>query len=251
MFPLESEASFGCGSGPWGDLQPSAPRRGPVGWTAEGPLEGRRYHHGAVRDAVLAGALELLADQGPDALTLRLLARRAGVSHTAVGKEFGGFPSVLAACAVAIYARLEAAQVEASGGVTDPLDAFRAMGRAYIAFAARHPGWMQFLGHPALGSVRDDPALATAARGPYQAVLGAIRRCHEAGAVREAPPEDLALLAWTAVHGFAMFFASGGALPAPHPAGGDAAELLLDQLYLGLRPLDAPPRTKEEGDCEA
>ena len=105
----------------------------------------RRYHHGSVRQTVVDAALVVLAEQGPDALTLRLLARKTGVSHTAVGKEFGGFPNVLACCAVAIHARLTAILVAAAAD-PDPLAAFRAAGAGYIRFASAAGGLGGFMG---------------------------------------------------------------------------------------------------------
>lgn len=202
----------------------------------------RRYHHGAVRETVLAAALERVARAGPDALSLRQLARDAGVSHTAVGKEFGGLPALVAATAIAIYLRLDQA-LKPTDPALGPLDAFREMGRAYIRFAVEHPGWMQFLGHPSLAALRDDAGFVTAANLPYSRVRDAIRRCCEAGVVRDDPPEQLAMLAWLAVHGFAMSVGAGDPLMVFVRAGQEpetAADLLLDQIYLGLRPLDGP-----------
>jgi AcrR family transcriptional regulator len=195
----------------------------------------RPYHHGHVRDAAVAEALRILATDGPDAITLRGVARATGLSHTAVGKEFGGLPAFFAACAATIYRELERSLRDGSCGHPDPLSAFRAMGSAYLRFAMQNPGWLGFLGHP-LVLESPDPALRSASRGPYAALRELVEACQAAGLVRGGPADHLALLVWSTVHGFAGVTTWGPPELLGARTREEWAETLLDELYFGLAP---------------
>lgn len=88
------------------------------------------YHHGDLRQTVLRAAGELLEKEGLKAITLRELARRAGVSHNAPYRHFPDRDSVLAALAA-----------EGFNMLGDALERrpMREMGEAYVEFALAHP----------------------------------------------------------------------------------------------------------------
>src|SRR6185295_8903280 len=94
----------------------------------------RSYHHGDLREAVLRTAGQMLEKQGVEALTLRQLAGRIGVSHNAPYRHFPDRESLLAALAAEGYAMLGAAQREAAAK-----QGLRGMGEAYVRFARQHP----------------------------------------------------------------------------------------------------------------
>ena len=95
----------------------------------------RPYHHGQLRQAILAAAVDALAESGPARLSLRELARRAGVSHAAPAHHFGDKAGLLTAVAVQGYELLG----DALGGAAATGD-FAEVGVAYVLFAASHPG---------------------------------------------------------------------------------------------------------------
>src|SRR5689334_19621575 len=94
----------------------------------------RSYHHGDLHSALLLTAGKMLEKEGLEALTLREVARRAGVSHSAPYRHFAEREALLAALAAEGFERLGAAQRKAAeaGGL-------RAMGEAYVAFALENP----------------------------------------------------------------------------------------------------------------
>ena len=103
--------------------------------------EGRRgYHHGNLREALIRGALELIADKGPAGFTVAEAARSAGVSPGAPYRHFRDRDELLADVAQRGFdlftAELERAWNE---GRPDPLRAFENLGRAYLAFARNEP----------------------------------------------------------------------------------------------------------------
>jgi AcrR family transcriptional regulator len=165
------------------------------------PPPGRPYHHGDLRRTVLTAATEVIAEQGPAALSLRGLARRAGVSHAAPAHHFGDKAGVLTALAVEGYTLLG----EALAGPDASVD-LREMGVRYVRFAATHPAHFAVMFRPDLHRP-DDPALV-AARERTAALL-------RTGVGSLAPdrydgdPALAALAAWLLAHGFATLWGSG------------------------------------------
>lgn len=101
----------------------------------------RSYHHGDLHSALIAAGLEALAHGSADALSLRALAREAGVSATAVYRHFPDKEALLAALALAGFDRMAAAQQAASRAAAGQgaIAAFSASGAAYVRFAILNP----------------------------------------------------------------------------------------------------------------
>jgi AcrR family transcriptional regulator len=155
---------------------------------------GSAYHHGELRPALLRAAARVLEKEGPAALSLRGLARRAGVSHNAPYRHFADREALLAALAADGFRLLGEALAGASG---------RAMGEAYVRFALEHPQRfrLMFGGHLSMARHRE---LGEAAAHPYQALLDAFRTQPSI-----AEPEKAAAAAWSLVHGLAHLLLEG------------------------------------------
>jgi AcrR family transcriptional regulator len=122
----------------------------------------RPYHHGALRDALLDDAQLLLAEQGRAAVSLRELARRAGVSHSAPERHFASRQSLLDALAVRGFTLLAEAIRHAVADHGDSLeDRFRAAARAYVSFALENTALIELMF--ASKADRTDDAITTAA----------------------------------------------------------------------------------------
>lgn len=136
----------------------------------------------------------MLEREGPGALSLRELARCAGVSHNAPYRHFADREALLAALASEGFRLLG----EALGGASG-----RAMGEAYVRFALDHAQRfrLMFGGHLRFSS---HPALAESAAHPYEALLAAFR-----GDPQIADPEKAAAAAWSLVHGLANLLLDG------------------------------------------
>src|SRR5829696_3636865 len=92
------------------------------------------YHHGALRAAVINAALEVISESGPGAVSLRDLARRAGVSHAAPAHHFGDKAGLLTAVAADGFERLAATLRQAY----QTTGSFLEVGVAYVRFAVTH-----------------------------------------------------------------------------------------------------------------
>lgn len=98
--------------------------------------DARPYHHGDLRKVLVATGRELVARNGPAALSLREVARAAGVSHNAPYRHFVSREALLAAIAAAGFVALKEALLVAAQ--TEPERRLRALGKAYVRFALDH-----------------------------------------------------------------------------------------------------------------
>ncbi|MET9127338.1 TetR/AcrR family transcriptional regulator [Streptomyces sp. NPDC004528] len=151
----------------------------------------RPYHHGDLRRAILSAALDVIATAGPSALSLRDLARRAGVSHAAPAHHFKDRTGLLTAIAAEGHGLLAASLTEAAD--------LREAGVRYVRFAREHPAHFQVMFAPEL--LRADDVELTTARA---LTADSLRRA--VAARRPGPDADPGLAgvaAWSLAHGFA------------------------------------------------
>jgi AcrR family transcriptional regulator len=102
------------------------------------PIEAKPYHHGDLRCALVRAAVSVLEREGPSALSLRAVAREAGVSPAAPYHHFKDKAELLSAVAADGLERLKQALTEAFAAA-GPAEARSAMGVAYVAFSRANP----------------------------------------------------------------------------------------------------------------
>jgi len=154
----------------------------------------RKYHHGDLPAALLRAAGQILEKEGIDALSLRALTRRTGVSHAAPYRHFPDRESLLAALAAEGFAMLGEAQRQAAAEA-----GARGMGEAYVRFALEHPQRFRLMFG---GTVRiaKHPALREVATRTFDRLSGALAaRMPEARVAL-----DSSIAAWALVHGLAQ-----------------------------------------------
>ncbi|MDW5593062.1 TetR/AcrR family transcriptional regulator [Conexibacter stalactiti] len=95
----------------------------------------RRYHHGDLRNALEAAALELVAERGPHGFTLAEASRRAGVSVAAPFRHFANREALLAALALRSFAEQERRFADAVSAAAEPVAQLAAFAAAYVQFA--------------------------------------------------------------------------------------------------------------------
>lgn len=179
----------------------------------------RPYHHGNLRRALLDAALQVLTEEGLAGLTLRAVARRAGVSEAAPYHHFASKAALVEALVVETLQQLAQALQEAAQATTGtPLDQLMSTGVAYVRFALEHRADFQILYRPELCLLsRPLPNSDSSAYFPidragmaaYQVLLDAIMACQQAGIVVPGDPLPLALTAWATVHGLAQLLLDG------------------------------------------
>ncbi len=196
------------------------------------------YHHGNLSAALIDAALALIMDKGPDALTIREVAARAGVSHAAPYRHFADKSALMAELAkqgfdlmVAQMRRRMAAYPD------DPLMQLKYCGIGYIEFALAHPAHYKVMFGPWQEQKPTSEALKISSAAAFQTLFNAISACQARDVVRAGDPMAMALAAWSMVHGFSMLridglvqeSAFGQALPV-------MMEGVIDNLNFGFRP---------------
>ncbi|MFL6627041.1 MAG: TetR/AcrR family transcriptional regulator [Burkholderiaceae bacterium] len=203
----------------------------------------RPYHHGDLRAALLAAAAGWLDAQGAETLTLRELARAAGVSHAAPYHHFASRDELLAGVAERAFDRLADA-LAAAAGAPDATHALLDIGEAYVREALAHPAQFRLMFGPLLARKAEHAGLRRAAERAFTVLLGA--------AARFAPERglEIALAGWSLSHGAANLAIDGafGGLPIAPAQARQLARLdagaLVRRMVAGLLQLPDPPRPR-------
>ncbi len=190
-----------------------------MSWSRHG--RGRRgYHHGNLPEALVAAALNLIAEKGPAGFSFAEAARAAGVSPAAPYRHFRDREALMAEVALRGFERF-ADDLEAAwnDGKPNPITAFEALGRAYLAFARAEPAYYTAMFEAQLPPDLS-PELSQAGDRAFMILQRASEAvCAELPASRRPPPRMMSLHIWALSHGIASLFARGDAarraLPMP------------------------------------
>lgn len=165
---------------------------------------GSGQHHGDLRNALEAAALELIAERGPRGFTLAEVTRRAGVSPAAPYKHFSDRDALLASLAARSHREQRARFAETIGREEDPLDQLAAFAAAYVAFAVEQRALFEVTFRAGL-----DKSLYPGVAAEGGRVLGVILA--PARALRSADDDALELVYAVAAsaHGYATFLLDG------------------------------------------
>ncbi len=176
--------------------------RTPRSRAAPAPEPERPYHHGNLRASLLEAAEALLAERGAAGLTLREVARAAGVSHAAPYHHFAGLDDMLAAVAQRGFEALGAAMAQAVA-VPDTRERMLRVTQAYVACAQAHPQRFRLMFGPMLAGRARHPGLQQAADRAFAPVLqAALAHDRRHGA-------DLAVAGWSLAHGLSHLLIDG------------------------------------------
>ncbi|MCV7377593.1 TetR family transcriptional regulator [Mycobacterium alsense] len=156
----------------------------------------RSYHHGDLRSVILAEAARLVAERGADGVSLRELARGAGVSHAAPAHHFTDRRGLFTALATQGFRLLAEALTGARGHFADAA-------LAYVRFALEHPGHYQVMFDKSLLDTADAELAAAEAAAGAELSRGVATL---ADPNARSDPAAAQLAAWSLVHGFSMLW---------------------------------------------
>ena len=168
------------------------------------------YHHGNLREALVSAAAALIDTHGVEGLTLRAVAREAGVSPAAPYHHFQDKEALIAALCGQGFCQLTEVLRGAVHGVDDPMQQLTAMGRAYVRFAGEQTPYFRIMWGRYVEDKQEYPELMHAAHGAFDVLVDTLVRAQAAGDVRAADPVDLALATWSTVHGMARIIVDKG-----------------------------------------
>src|SRR5215470_13024017 len=173
------------------------------------PSATRPYHHGDLRPALLRAAVETIAGAGPAAMSLREVARRAGVTHAAAAYHFGDKAGLFTAIAAEGYRELGQTLREAA----EARRGFLEIGVAYVRFAVTHRAHFEVMYRPELYHP-DDPEVSRARADAAALLYGT--------ASPDAAQLAAGAAAWSLVHGLATLWLNGNL---PEQLGHDPEEI--------------------------
>jgi AcrR family transcriptional regulator len=168
----------------------------------------RSYHHGDLRAALVQEALGILREEGPQGLTLRAVARRAGVSQAAPYRHFADRRALVAAVAEDGFRRLQETMLrrmqdaQGRGGL-------KLVAQAYVEFGLGNPAEYRVMFGPEVAVTDDLPALRETGRGVLGFVAEGIRQAQLAKAVGPGDPWLMAVATWATLHGLVMLTLDG------------------------------------------
>lgn len=154
--------------------------------------KGRAYHHGDLRNGLLEAARSILEEESLAALTLRAVARKAGVSHAAPYRHFPNHEALLVELSIEGFDELRESLSEAAKAQGSESDKIANIGAAYMRFVAQRPALARLMFGGQLPNRDQFPALAHKADSIGQEIGEAL---HDSA---------LGLAVWSAVHGLAM-----------------------------------------------
>jgi AcrR family transcriptional regulator len=169
------------------------------------------YHHGDLHEALLKAAVTVLERDGLAGLTLRAVAREAGVSHAAPTHHFGDLTGLVSELAAIGFRQFNAAM--AAAGAIDAPPLFKAMARAkaYVAYAQARPGMYGLMFRTERLDMKR-PSLHEAAKASFAGLAGAVALSRgEQISDESLSLEQAAVIAraWSLVHGFTMLLLDG------------------------------------------
>jgi len=169
------------------------------------------YHHGDLHEALLKAAVDVLERDGLAGLTLRAVAREAGVSHAAPTHHFGDLTGLLSELAAIGFRQFNAAMIAAGQTGVTPAEKGLARAKAYIAYAQAHPGMYGLM----FRTERLDmsrPSLHEAASAAFAGLAGSIAASRQEHIEENAMSLDQGAAiarAWSLVHGYTMLLLDG------------------------------------------
>lgn len=164
------------------------------------------YHHGALREALLRATLELIETEGIGAVSLRQVARMAGVSPGAPYHHFADRAALLTALSDEGFRHLTDRLIEAQKTTPTPPQALEALLRAYINFARTEPAYFRLMFRPELKESHKSPTGSEAGETAFAILESTVSECLQN---KKADKTALTIAMWSLAHGYASLWLDG------------------------------------------
>lgn len=168
----------------------------------------RSYHHGNLKVALVQAALKVIESEGIEALSLREIASLVGTSHTAPYRHFQDKNELLAAVAEEGFRALNR-QMKDVIQKNNPLKDFQKLGITYVLFATENSASFRAMYARELEDKSRYPSLLQASQETFHFMELTIQRCQQEGLMGEFRAEEIALSAWSIVHGLSNLINNG------------------------------------------
>jgi AcrR family transcriptional regulator len=170
----------------------------------------KTYHHGDLKNALIKAGIEILAKEGTGSLSLREVASRAGVSHSAPYAHFADKQALIAAISTEGYRRIfESIEAATAPFADDPRRQLLEAAWAYLQFAMDETDHFRIALSGAVEQEKNYPALVEASQAGFSAIIQMVEACQAKGILAEGPADAVAVSVWSLVHGLASLIVEG------------------------------------------
>jgi AcrR family transcriptional regulator len=170
----------------------------------------KNYHHGDLKNALIQAGIKILAEEGMDELSLRKVARLAGVSHSAPYAHFADKQALIAAISTDGFRKIHERIVQVMEKYPDdPLRQLIETGWAYVQFGFEEPDHFKLTFSSSVERESEYPDLVDATVHTFNEFRQLILRCQKAGFIEAGDPDLMAITLWGMVHGFVNLIQGG------------------------------------------
>lgn len=167
------------------------------------------YHHGSLREELITACVALIAAEGIGAVSLRRVARAAGVSPGAPYHHFADRSALLAAISVRGHELLTGQLRLARQGAPSAARALGALIETYVAFARDHPAYVHVMLRPELSQPQNHPEAETAGEPAIQVLTEVVLDCQREGSAPPGDPTPLVGMVWALALGIVTLWLDG------------------------------------------
>ncbi|MDZ4726134.1 MAG: TetR/AcrR family transcriptional regulator [Leptospira sp.] len=168
------------------------------------------YHHGNLREAILNESMVWIKKKGVESLSLREIAKKLGVTHSAPNKHFAKKEILLASLIEIGFTQFKIALLEGRNGIEiHPKESFISMGVSYLRFANENPEIYRLMFSNNIEDITLYPACEKAGLESFEVLLSAVMILQSKGIIKKGDPKEMAYLIWSFTHGYVMLVQDG------------------------------------------
>ena len=173
-------------------------------------MKSTSYHHGDLKNALIQAGVEILAREGVSGLSLRKVAKQAGVSHAAPYSHFADKQALIAAISTEGFKQLFS-QIQSvfAAYKDDPQSLLIETGWTYLQFALNEPDRFKLMFSSVLEKEKDYPDFVEISQNNFRQLVEIVERCQQAHVLKDGEPDLIALSVWGTVHGFISLLLEG------------------------------------------
>jgi AcrR family transcriptional regulator len=173
-------------------------------------MEATTYHHGDLKNALIKAGVEILAEEGIGGLSLRKVAKQAGVSHAAPYSHFSDKQALIAAISTEgfkqLYSQIESVIEEHRG---NPETLLIETAWAYVQFAQHAPDRFKLMFSSVLEKEKEYAEFVEISQENFSQLVKIIEICQQAGILKSGASDVVAVGIWSTVHGFTSLLLEG------------------------------------------